>query len=171
MIEKKLWKLWCDSKQIPVGKDTDVKCTDKRITEQGVCVSVPKGIRPILTPHRVEVLFWGLRDLKRVNLMAVNHPRVEVEIAGKSVESEIIENYKKNPNFPIPVKFIEDVALPDNQYLCPPITIKEWKTKLKYSSGTLTISKQNLFSFKRRKTPVLLAKIYCWARILSGLNN
>ena len=43
MIEKKLWKLWCDSKQIPAGKDMDVKCTDKRITEQGVCVSVPKG--------------------------------------------------------------------------------------------------------------------------------
>ena len=107
----------------------EMKCTDKRITEQGVCVSVPRGIRPILAPHRVEVLFWGLRDLKRVNLMAVNHPRVEVEIAGKSVESEIIENYKKNPNFSIPVKFIEDVELPDNQYLCPPITIKAKDTR------------------------------------------
>ena len=61
--------------------------------------------------------------------MAVNHPRVEVEIAGKSVESEIIENYKKNPNFSIPVKFIEDVELPDNQYLCPPITIKAKDTR------------------------------------------
>ncbi|CBY31901.1 unnamed protein product [Oikopleura dioica] len=61
--------------------------------------------------------------------MAVNHPRVEVEIAGKSIESEIIENYKKNPNFSIPIKFIEDVELPDNQYLCPPITIKAKDTR------------------------------------------
>ena len=115
MVERKLWKLWCEAKGLPQGKDFE-KCSDKRITEQGVCISVPRGIRPILTPHRVEVLFWGLRDLKRVNLMAVNHPRVEVEMAGKSVESEIIENYKKNPNFSIPIKFIEDVELPDNQY-------------------------------------------------------
>jgi len=129
MIEKKLWKLWCEAKQLPAGKDKEQKCSEKRITEQGVCVSVPRGIRPILAPHRVEVLFWGLRDLKRVNLMAVNHPRVEVEMAGKSIESEIIENYKKNPNFSVPVKFIEDVELPDNQYLCPPITIKAKDTR------------------------------------------
>ncbi len=50
-------------------------------------------------------------------------------MAGKSVESEIIENYKKNPNFSIPIKFIEDVELPDNQYLCPPITIKAKDTR------------------------------------------
>lgn len=127
-LEKKLWKIWCESKGLPM-KENDIKVVDKRITEQGVCVSVPRGIRPILAPYRVEVLFWGLRDLKRINLMAVNHPRVEVEIAGKSIESEIIENYKKNPNFSIPVKFIEDVELPDNQYLCPPITIKAKDTR------------------------------------------
>ena len=55
MIEKKLWKLWCEAKGLPVGKEPEQKCSDKRITEQGVCVSVPRGIRPILTPHRVEV--------------------------------------------------------------------------------------------------------------------
>ena len=44
MVEKKLWKLWCETKGLPPGKDLQ-KCSDKRITEQGACISVPKGIR------------------------------------------------------------------------------------------------------------------------------
>ena len=32
---------------------------------------VPESIRPTLSKYRIEVLFWGLRDLKRVQLMSV----------------------------------------------------------------------------------------------------
>jgi len=42
-----------------------------------------------------------------VQLSAVDKPRVDIEIAGKGVSSSIIPNYKKNPNFAEPVKFIE----------------------------------------------------------------
>lgn len=56
------------------------------------------------------MLFWGLRDLKRVNLAAVDRPRVDIECAGKGVQSSLIQNYKKNPNFGTLVKMFEVVS-------------------------------------------------------------
>uniref|UniRef100_H2Z080 C2 domain-containing protein n=1 Tax=Ciona savignyi TaxID=51511 RepID=H2Z080_CIOSA len=99
------------------------KVTEAIQTSQGHKFTVPKGIRPLLAKHRIEVLFWGLRDLKRVQLISVDRPRVDIEIAGRCVSSCLINNYKKNPNFAEPVKFIEDVDLPEVEYWCPPISI------------------------------------------------
>lgn len=56
------------------------------------------------------MLFWGLRDLKRVNLAQVDRPRVDIECAGKGVQSSLIHNYKKNPNFSTLVKWFEVVG-------------------------------------------------------------
>lgn len=58
----------------------------------------------------VQVLFWGLRDLKRVNLAQVDRPRVDIECAGKGIQSALIQNYKKNPNFSTLVKWFEVVS-------------------------------------------------------------
>ncbi|XP_035229609.1 otoferlin-like, partial [Stegodyphus dumicola] len=69
------------------------------------------------------VLFWGLRELKRVHLMTVDRPRVDIECAGHILQSSIILNYKKNPNFSTPVKYF-DVELPDQEMYCPPLTIR-----------------------------------------------
>uniref|UniRef100_F6VBD0 C2 domain-containing protein n=1 Tax=Ciona intestinalis TaxID=7719 RepID=F6VBD0_CIOIN len=110
--------------QIKSAADEDsMKITESIQTNQGHKFTVPKGIRPLLAKHRVEVLFWGLRDLKRVQLISVDRPRVDIEIAGRCVSSCLINNYKKNPNFAEPIKFIEDVDLPEVEYWCPPISI------------------------------------------------
>ncbi|NXS67873.1 FR1L4 protein, partial [Pandion haliaetus] len=83
---------------------------------------IPEGIRPVLKEFRVEILFWGLRDLKRVNLFEVDQPQVIIECAGKKVESEVIMAYKENPNFTEVVKYM-DVELPEQVYLHPPLSI------------------------------------------------
>ncbi|KAM6242732.1 fer-1-like protein 4 isoform 2-T2 [Spheniscus humboldti] len=70
----------------------------------------------------LEILFWGLRDLKRVNLFEVDQPQVIIECAGKKVESEVIVAYKENPNFTELVKYM-DVDLPEQVYLHPPLSI------------------------------------------------
>lgn len=62
-----------------------------------------------------QVLFWGLRDLKRVNLAQVDRPRVDIECAGKGVQSSLIHNYKKNPNFNTLVKWFEVVSVGANR--------------------------------------------------------
>ncbi|XP_039234744.1 otoferlin-like [Pipra filicauda] len=85
----------------PIDGPTDV--------ERGPILPVPLGIRPVLSRYRVEVLFWGLRDLKRVNLAQVDRPRVDIECAGRGVQSALIPNYRKNPNFGTLVKWFEVV--------------------------------------------------------------
>ncbi|XP_032560875.1 fer-1-like protein 4 [Chiroxiphia lanceolata] len=83
---------------------------------------IPEGVRPVLKEFRIEILFWGLRDLKRVNLFEVVEPQVIIECAGKKVESEVIMTYKENPNFTELVKYM-DVELPEQVYLHPPLSI------------------------------------------------
>uniref|UniRef100_A0A8C8H6J5 C2 domain-containing protein n=1 Tax=Oncorhynchus tshawytscha TaxID=74940 RepID=A0A8C8H6J5_ONCTS len=92
-------------------------------SERGPILPVPMGIRPILSRYRIEVLFWGLRDLKRVNLALVDRPRVDIECAGRGVQSALIQNYKKNPNFSTLVKGFE-VDLPENELLHPPLNVR-----------------------------------------------
>ncbi|XP_054617208.1 otoferlin isoform X9 [Dunckerocampus dactyliophorus] len=92
-------------------------------SERGPIVPVPLGIRPVLSRYRIEVLFWGLRDLKRINLAQVDRPRVDIECAGRGVQSVLIQNYKKNPNFSTLVKWFE-VDLPENELLHPPLNIR-----------------------------------------------
>ena len=38
---------------------------------------------------RFEVLFWGLRDLKRVQFLTVDKPRVDVECGGHIIQVKI----------------------------------------------------------------------------------
>uniref|UniRef100_A0A3Q3G455 Otoferlin n=1 Tax=Kryptolebias marmoratus TaxID=37003 RepID=A0A3Q3G455_KRYMA len=92
--------------------------------DRGPILPVPLGIRPVLSKYRIEVLFWGLRDLKRVNLAQVDRPRVDIECAGKGVQSALIQNYKKNPNFSTLVKWFEVQDLPENELLHPPLNIR-----------------------------------------------
>ncbi|XP_045490218.1 otoferlin-like [Pieris rapae] len=90
---------------------------------KGPILPVPVGIRPTLSKYRIEVLFWGLRNLKRIHLLSVDKPRVDIECAGHIIYSSIIQNTKRNPNFANPVKYI-DVELPDQDLYRPPLTIR-----------------------------------------------
>ncbi|XP_075782090.1 otoferlin isoform X4 [Pelodiscus sinensis] len=107
----------------PAGKSDLPPIDGPTDTEQGPILPVPLGIRPVLSKYRVEILFWGLRDLKRVNLAQVDRPRVDIECAGRGVQSALIQNYKKNPNFSTLVKWFE-VDLPENELLHPPLNIR-----------------------------------------------
>ena len=64
---------------------------------------VPSGIRPVLQKTRVEVLCWGVRDMKRYQLLNVSSPLVEMECGGTVVRSVYIKDAQDNPNFPKPV--------------------------------------------------------------------
>ncbi|XP_061418483.1 otoferlin isoform X4 [Lethenteron reissneri] len=107
----------------PSGKGDLPPISGPTDTEHGTILPVPRGIRPILSKYRIEVLFWGLRDLKRIQLVTVDRPRVDVECSGKSVQSVVIPSYKQNPNFSTLFKHFE-VDLPDNELLHPPLNIR-----------------------------------------------
>ncbi|RWS11234.1 otoferlin-like protein, partial [Dinothrombium tinctorium] len=84
---------------------------------------IPPNIRPQLSKYKLEVIFWGLRDLKKVHFMNIDKPRVDVELAGHTLSSTELQNFKENPNFTNPVKSI-DIELPVNDIYAPPLTIR-----------------------------------------------
>lgn len=107
---------------LPPAKDRPIyKETDPR--DVLTILPVPRGIRPTLARYRIEVLFWGLRDLKRIHLLTVDKPRVDIECSGHILYSSIIQNARKNPNFSTPVKFL-DLDLPEQELYRPPLTIR-----------------------------------------------
>lgn len=59
----------------------------------------------------IQVLFWGLRELKKVQLLPVDRPQVFIKCAGKGVNSSVIQSYKSNPNFTMLVDSFDVVML------------------------------------------------------------
>ena len=86
--------------------------------------SIPDNIKPEVKPSRIELLCWGVRDMKRFCLMAVNSPCVELECGGASVRSNYISDASVNPNFPGPRPFITlDQNIPVKDKYAPPLNI------------------------------------------------
>ncbi|KAM8859827.1 myoferlin isoform 4-T4 [Spinachia spinachia] len=61
---------------------------------------VPQGIRPVVQLTAIEVLTWGLRNMTTYQLATVSSPSLIVECGGEVVETAVVKNIKKNPNFP-----------------------------------------------------------------------
>lgn len=47
--------------------------------------------------------------MKRINLTTVDRPQVDIDLAGHVIQSTVIANAKKNPNFQNPVCFFDVV--------------------------------------------------------------
>ncbi|KFB41978.1 AGAP000389-PA-like protein [Anopheles sinensis] len=112
-----------DPKYIAHGEYRGAGETSTSIQPALTILPVPQEVRPNLARFRIEVLFWGLRDLKRVHFMTVDKPRIDIECSGKIMNSSIIQNAKKNPNFANMLKFF-DLDLPIEERYAPPITIR-----------------------------------------------
>ncbi|XP_066173628.1 dysferlin isoform X4 [Sylvia atricapilla] len=84
---------------------------------------IPQGIKPVLQRTAIEILAWGLRNLKSFQLASVTSPSLLVECGGQCVQSSVIKNVKKNPNFDVCVLFME-VRLPKESLYSPPIILK-----------------------------------------------
>ncbi|KAI5609942.1 dysferlin isoform X9 [Silurus asotus] len=84
---------------------------------------VPHGIKPVLERTAIEILAWGLRNLKSFQLASVTSPSLQVECGGCMVQSCVIRNTKKNPNFEVNTLFV-DMRLPREELYMPPLVIK-----------------------------------------------
>ncbi|XP_049338123.1 dysferlin isoform X2 [Astyanax mexicanus] len=101
--------------------DTDLPCPPP-LREPNIFM-VPLNIKPVLQRTAIEILAWGLRNLKSFQLASVTSPSLQVECGGRMVQSCVIRNTKKNPNFDINTLFI-DVRLPREELYMPPLVIK-----------------------------------------------
>ncbi|XP_023082037.1 myoferlin isoform X1 [Piliocolobus tephrosceles] len=84
---------------------------------------VPQGIRPVVQLTAIEILAWGLRNMKNFQMASVTSPSLVVECGGERVESVVIKNLKKTPNFLSSVLFMK-VFLPKEELYMPPLVIK-----------------------------------------------
>ncbi|XP_056326123.1 myoferlin isoform X3 [Danio aesculapii] len=84
---------------------------------------VPQGVRPVVQLTAIEVLAWGLRNMKMYQLAPVTSPCLVVECGGERVQTAVIKNMKKCPNFQGNVLFLK-VLLPKEEMYTPPIVLK-----------------------------------------------
>ncbi|XP_076016465.1 myoferlin isoform X1 [Genypterus blacodes] len=84
---------------------------------------VPQGIRPVVQLTAIEILTWGLRNMKTYQLATVSSPSLIVECGGEIVQTAVVKNFKKNPNFPGSVLLLK-VLLPKEEMYAPPIVLK-----------------------------------------------
>ncbi|TNN74621.1 Myoferlin [Liparis tanakae] len=105
------------------GMDQTPKLLWYPILQKGELYMVPQGIRPVVQLTAVEILAWGLRNMEPFQLASVSSPSLVVECGGQRVESVVIKNMKKSPNFPSSVLFLK-VLLPKEEMYTPPIVLK-----------------------------------------------
>uniref|UniRef100_A0A674AUE7 Myoferlin n=1 Tax=Salmo trutta TaxID=8032 RepID=A0A674AUE7_SALTR len=103
------------------GNETDLPLVPPKRAEN--LYMVPQGIRPVVQLMAIEILAWGLRNMKPYQLATVASPSLVVECGGEMVESAVIKNMKKSPNFPGSVLFLK-VLLPKEEMYTPPIVLK-----------------------------------------------
>ncbi|KAI5627367.1 myoferlin, partial [Silurus asotus] len=84
---------------------------------------VPQGVRPVVQLTAIEILAWGLRNMKTYQLAPVTSPSLVVECGGERIKSAVIRNMKKNPNFPGNILHMK-VLLPKEEMYTPPIVLK-----------------------------------------------
>jgi hypothetical protein len=80
----------------------------------GSIYKVPNGIRPELQRTMIEVLSWGVRNMKKFQLSDVDCPQVIFECGDHKIESEVIKKVKQHPNFSKPVLYL-DVMIPKEE--------------------------------------------------------
>uniref|UniRef100_A0A671PIH2 Myoferlin-like n=1 Tax=Sinocyclocheilus anshuiensis TaxID=1608454 RepID=A0A671PIH2_9TELE len=110
-----------DNSKHSIANDVNLPLVPPRRSEN--LYMVPQGIRPVVQLTAVEILAWGLRNMKAYQLAAVSSPSLIVECGGQTVQTAIIKNIKKNPNFPGSVLFLK-VLLPKDEMYTPPIVLK-----------------------------------------------
>uniref|UniRef100_A0A8C0DWT4 Fer-1 like family member 6 n=1 Tax=Balaenoptera musculus TaxID=9771 RepID=A0A8C0DWT4_BALMU len=133
---------------------------------------VPASIRPVLSKYQVEVLFWGVREMKKVQLLSVDRPQVLIECGGHGVKSCVIQSYQNNPNFSVQADAFE-VELPENELLHPPLSIcvVDWRAFGRSTLvGTYTINCLKQFLCKSRE-PLALTSQVDGAQVVQAISD
>ena len=95
---------------------------DQADSKDDVILKIPAEVKPNFINHRIEVVFWGVRDLKKVQMSQITKPKITIECCNTSVSSDALSNAKKNLNFTNPIKLFE-LNIPEQEY-APPICLK-----------------------------------------------
>ena len=89
---------------------------------------IPSIIVPKMGKYSLEILYWGVRNVKQKNSMLFGNLekiKIEIEIGGISYYSDLIENLFPNDNFHSNThKKIENIELPEENEYKPNLNIR-----------------------------------------------
>ncbi|XP_076634575.1 otoferlin [Colletes latitarsis] len=109
-------------------KDDEEVDRPMSVSEQDIVYNIPVDIRPKMASYKLEIIFWGVRDMKKMNYLPVLKPRIIIECAGVDVKSEVMENAKKFSNFEEP-HIIVELDMPVLSIYYPSVTIKAYDSR------------------------------------------
>ncbi|XP_012666478.1 fer-1-like protein 5 [Otolemur garnettii] len=78
---------------------------------------LPKSIQPMLKKMAIEILAWGLRNMK------ASSPQLLVEFGDESLRTEPISDFQTNPNFPESI-YLLIVYMPTQEAYALPLVVK-----------------------------------------------
>lgn len=96
------------------------------VPENGLTMSIPEDIRPILVNYRFELFIWGVRHLKKLRHVPIKAPKIVIECNEYKIETEIAKI--QNLNFSKTL-WVVDMQLPSVLSFIPPIMIKLFECK------------------------------------------
>ena len=142
-------------------------------------MNIPISIVPKTSKYSLEILFWGIRNLKINNsVLFTNREKVkiEIEIGGISYFSDLIENIFPNENFHSNTfKKVQRIELPEENEYKPNLNIRciaenpfsKNKSRL---IGSFTVKSINDY-FKDAETLTKSYKMFSYQRFNSGLSE
>nr|XP_022917222.1 otoferlin-like isoform X1 [Onthophagus taurus] len=86
-----------------------------------IITKIPDDIRPILSGYKTDILFWGVRHLKKLYGIPVTKPKIMIDFTVTTIESETATN--KFPNFDPKTENLI-VSLPIEQDYIPSLGIQ-----------------------------------------------
>lgn len=98
LIEVTIFSKWHGIKNVFFCKRLQVTQPSQPQIEDQI-VAIPPHLKPRIESYRVEVLFWGVRNLKKVNLIRINRPKIIFYCGNRTIESQVMENARKYSNF------------------------------------------------------------------------
>ena len=66
----------------------------------------------------MQMVCWGVRNMASFQLLSVKSPSVEISLGDVTVQSNVITNTDRNPNFDEPLVFRELVSAPVVLFVC-----------------------------------------------------
>uniref|UniRef100_A0A1I8F1Y4 FerB domain-containing protein n=1 Tax=Macrostomum lignano TaxID=282301 RepID=A0A1I8F1Y4_9PLAT len=85
-------------------------------------IPVPASIRPRLARYRIEILFWGVRELAKVQFQSVESPKVTVEFGGASWSATSSTAAERSRTFLTASSSRSSKSLlPENKWYWPPL--------------------------------------------------
>lgn len=71
---------------------------------------IPSDIKPQMVSYRIDIAFWGVRNLKQVQMFAIKRPKIVIECCGTIVHSDTLTDIERTLNFSTVYKYMDLVS-------------------------------------------------------------